>query len=84
MNRKVVALVLSGIFPGLGQLYNRQWLKGAAFVVAGLVLSWLVGRALPGDLDALAAAPLAPGVLAALGLLLAVWVWSVVDAWRRA
>src|SRR2546428_230937 len=45
--RKTVALVLSGIFPGLGQLYNRQPFKGAVFVALGLVLSWLTGRAVP-------------------------------------
>ena len=84
MKRKVVALALAGIFPGLGQLYNREWLKGAAFVVAGLGLSWLLGRALPGDLEALASAAVDASALWALGLLLAVWLWSVVDAWRRA
>src|SRR3989454_12186553 len=45
--RKTVALVLSGIFPGLGQLYTRQPFKGAVFVALGLVLSWLTGRAVP-------------------------------------
>src|SRR5262245_54564564 len=30
--RKLVALILSGIFPGLGQIYNRQPIKGAAFL----------------------------------------------------
>ena len=87
MNRKVVALILSGIFPGLGQLYNRQLLQGAAFVVVGLVLSWRLGRVLPalsGDLEALVWAPVDPSTLWALGLLLAAWVWSLVDAWRRA
>src|SRR2546426_565779 len=52
--RKMVALVLSGIFPGLGQLYNRQPFKGAVFVALGLVLSWLTGRAVPTDPQALA------------------------------
>src|SRR5262245_62084118 len=83
MNRKLVALILSGVFPGLGQLYNREWGKGAGFVLAGLVLSWLTMRALPGDLDELMSAPLPTSVLGALVLLLAVWIWSLVDAWRR-
>ena len=34
--RKMVALVLSGIFPGLGQFYNRQPLKGTG--------SWWLAR----------------------------------------
>jgi len=29
--RKITALILSGIFPGLGQFYNRQPIKGVAF-----------------------------------------------------
>ena len=78
----MVALVLSGIFPGLGQLYNRQPLKGVVFVAAGLVLSWLVGRAAPTDPDALARAGAA--LVAPLCALLAVFLWSVIDAWRAA
>jgi hypothetical protein len=81
-NRKLIAFVLSGVFPGLGQFYNGQWLKGAAFVVAGLVLSWLSARVLPGDLEGLVANPPGPGALALVGLLLAAWLWSAVDAWR--
>ncbi len=80
--RQIVALVLSGIFPGLGQLYNRQPVKGAAFVVAGVALSWLAGRAVPGDL--LAPAPLGVALILPLCLLLAVWFWSLIDAWRVA
>ena len=80
--RKTVALVLSGIFPGLGQLYNRQPFKGAVFVALGLVLSWLTGRAVPTDPQALAR----PGtaLLAPLVALLVVSLWSVIDAWRVA
>ena len=32
-----VAAVLSAVFPGLGQLYNRELEKGLAIVVAGVV-----------------------------------------------
>jgi len=78
--RKIVALVLSGIFPGLGQFYNRQPIKGAAFVLAGIVLSWLSGRAVPRDL--LAPDALGSQLIALLCLLLAIWLWSLVDAWR--
>jgi TM2 domain-containing membrane protein YozV len=41
-HRKVVALILSSVFLGLGQFYNRQPLKGALFLAVGVVLSWLV------------------------------------------
>jgi hypothetical protein len=33
-----VAALLSAILPGLGQFYNRQWAKGASFLVATLVV----------------------------------------------
>jgi hypothetical protein len=79
--RKVVALVLSGVFPGLGQIYNRQPIKGAAFVIGGAVLSWLVGRAVPGTVDMLMAAPLGINAVLLACLLLAIWIWSVIDAW---
>jgi hypothetical protein len=80
--RQVIALMLSGIFPGIGQLYNRQPVKGAIGVVLGAVLTWAAARAAPADPLALAQ----PGadVLGPLLALLAVWVWSLVDAWRAA
>jgi len=80
--RQVIALMLSGIFPGIGQLYNRQPVKGAIGVVLGLVLTWAAARAAPADPVALAQ----PGadVLGPLLALLVVWVWSLVDAWRAA
>jgi hypothetical protein len=33
-----VAALLSAVLPGLGQFYNRQWAKGASFLVATLVI----------------------------------------------
>jgi hypothetical protein len=80
--RQVVALMLSGIFPGIGQFYNRQLVEGAIGLVLGLALTWAAARAAPADPLALAQ----PGadVLGPLLALLAVWVWSLVDAWRAA
>ncbi len=78
--RQVIALLLSGVFPGLGQFYNRQPLKGGVFLVIGLVVSWILGRMAPADPLALAGQVgdfLIPGVV-----LLAIWLWSLIDAWR--
>jgi hypothetical protein len=75
-----MALFLSGIFPGLGQLYNRQPVKAALFLAGGIVPSWLLARSLPGDPIALLSAPLGTDVIAFSGLLLAIWIWSLVDA----
>lgn len=77
----MTALILSGVFPGLGQFYNRQLGKGAAFLAVGVGLSWLLGRALPTDL--LLIQPEAR-LLVPLCLLLLVWLWSIIDAWRVA
>jgi hypothetical protein len=78
--RQVVGFILSGIFPGLGQLYNREYLKGVLFIVPSAVLTWLVGRATPTDLLALAQ----PGatLMLLLTALLAIWFWAIIDARR--
>ena len=80
----MIALILSGVFPGLGQLYNRHVIKGLAFLVAGAVLSWRVGRMVPTDPMALVSTPLGTTPLALLCVLLAIWIWSLIDAWRVA
>jgi hypothetical protein len=80
--RAIVAFFLSGVFPGLGQFYNRQPLKGGAFLVAGGALSWLIGRMVPTDLMALASASVGADAILLLCLVLAIWVWSAIDAWR--
>jgi hypothetical protein len=82
--QRVIALILSGTFPGLGQLYNRQFLKGVLFLVAGAGLSWHVARAVPIDPLALIERGVSLAAVLALLVLLAVWFWSVVDAWRGA
>ena len=86
LRRRVIALILSGVFPGLGQFYTRQRINGAAFLVAGVVLSWFLDRAVPADLRALARPGFNPGtnLIASLCVLLALWLWSVIDAWRVA
>ena len=80
--RAIIACFLSGVFPGLGQLYNHQALKGGAFLVAGIALSWLIGRVVPTDLMALASAAVGTDAILLLCLLLGIWLWSAIDAWR--
>ncbi len=36
--RAATAALLSSLFPGIGQLYNREWLKAAAMIAATLTL----------------------------------------------
>jgi hypothetical protein len=80
--RQWIALILSGTFPGLGQFFLRAWGKGVAFLLAGGMLTWAMGQLV--SLEDLLADRI-PYPLATLGLvlvLLAVFLWSVVDAWR--
>ncbi|HSB70154.1 MAG TPA: hypothetical protein VLH58_00940 [Candidatus Methylomirabilis sp.] len=80
--RQWVAVILSGIFPGAGQFYLRSWWKGTAFLIAGIVATWLLGR-LVSVQDLLTGLLPDPGAtLGALLALLAVFLWSIIDAWR--
>ena len=38
-----IAGILSGVLPGLGQFYNRQWLKGVGFLLGTLILDGVLG-----------------------------------------
>lgn len=44
---RATASVLSLLAPGLGQLYNRQWLKGLLFLIVDIVGIWYFVRKLP-------------------------------------
>jgi len=82
--RQWIALILSGIFPGLGQFYLGAWGKGAAFLIAGAAATWGLGRLVSVE-DLMAG--LLPHPLATLGALLtllAVFIWSMTDAWISA
>jgi len=80
----LVAVCLSGLYPGLGQLYNRQPLKALLFgLTAGLAG---FGPFSPVDIDIDLNDP-TPGltkVMLASVPFLAIALWSVVDAYRAA
>ena len=80
--RQWIALTLSGVFPGLGPFSLRAWGKGFGFFTVGAVAPSAAGALVSLD-DLLAGRLRSP--LATLGLvlvLLAVFLWSLVDAWR--
>lgn len=73
MMRQVIAAALSGLVPGAGQLFNREWAKGAAVLamVAGMAASALMARS--------------PATTALMGVLyLAVLVPAAMDAYQVA
>lgn len=76
-----IALILSGIFPGLGQFYLGAWGKGAAFLIAGGAATWALGRLVSVQDIMTGLLPYPGATLGALLALLAVFLWSVVDAW---
>lgn len=41
--RPRIAALLSALLPGLGQFYNRQWSKGAGFLIGVLTLDGILG-----------------------------------------
>ncbi|MGH7254368.1 MAG: hypothetical protein ACREI3_01205 [Nitrospirales bacterium] len=89
VGRAALAACLSALFPGLGQLYNREWGKGLGFVSAVLVLGGLLVTSIdPNALQAGLAAGQPPPNLGRLFLLwatlLAVALWSIIDAARLA
>jgi hypothetical protein len=82
----VISALLSGLMPGLGQLYCRRWARGAGFLVAFSAvdfstdvskgaLGFLLNGALPDNM--------AMFLLGAV-LMLGVAGWSVFDAVRLA
>jgi hypothetical protein len=82
--RPVLAAFLSGIFPGFGQLYNGERLKGLLFCAGGAVSAF--GPLNPLNVDINLddpAAGLRTVLLASLPFLV-IATWSVVDAYRTA
>ena len=84
-----VAGLLSGLLPGLGQFYNRQWWKGAGFLLGVFGLTVVLSSSIdPKALERAAQAGTTPDNLGLIFLLLlvilAVALWSIVDAARVA
>ena len=80
----ILALVLSGLFPGLGQLYNRERLKASLFFIAGLVTGFAPFGAIDVKIDPNDPAAAIQKMLVATLPFLAVALWSVIDAYRSA
>jgi len=72
----IVAAFLSFFAPGVGQLYNGQFLKGILFICADFVLLFLLFRL--GLHHKLA------GLLAGLIFLICVWIFMITDAFLGA
>ena len=80
----MIALMLSGVIPGLGQLYNGDRLKAFLFFAFASLAAF--GPWNPLDVDIDLDSPLAGlmQVLVSSLPFLAITLWSVVDAYRVA
>ncbi len=84
-----LAGILSGLVPGLGQFYCRQWGRGAGFLIGALAVDGGFGVS-SGTLDLLQSfgSPVSSDTVTKLligsVLFLAIAVWSIVDAVRTA
>ncbi|MBI3783851.1 MAG: hypothetical protein HY270_10655 [Deltaproteobacteria bacterium] len=82
--RPLLAATLSGLFPGLGQLYNGERIKALLFFAVGALMALGPLNPLEVDID-LEDLPASLGWLLLASLpFLVIAMWSVVDAYRVA
>ena len=81
---RLIAVTLSGLFPGLGQLYNGDPWRGLAFAVAGALTAFGPWNPLAVEIDLDDPVAGLRNVLLSSLPFLAIALWSVIDAWRRA
>lgn len=87
--RAGIAGLLSAVLPGLGQLYNREWAKGAGFLAGTLALLGLFVNSIGlQQFETVAQTGIPPESSGSLLLisvsLLGLAVWSIADAARVA
>lgn len=81
---RLLASMLSGLFPGLGQVYNGDPLRALAFAAAGAFTGLGPWNPLEVEIDPADPASGLRNVLLASVPFLLVALWSAVDAWGRA
>ena len=81
-----VAGILSGVLPGLGQFYNRQWLKGVGFLLGTMVVDAVLGVTAGMIKFFQSGAPPENTGLFLFGsvMVLGIVIWSITDAARTA
>lgn len=83
----ILALVLSAIFPGLGQIYTRQVLKGIIIGVLYTVINLLLMEPLERLLESVESSPDRPTLIIVTGYTIAglvLWFYSMINAKRAA
>lgn len=83
----ILALVLSAVFPGLGQVYTRQVAKGISIALLNIAINLLLLKPLEKLLESPEAAPDNPTLFIVSGYTIAglvLWVYAVIDAKKTA
>lgn len=83
----ILALILSGILPGIGQIYNGETNKGLVLLGLNFVISYLLSEPLRQFMEAGGSSPANPFETTVYLYLIAglfLWIYAMVDAKRTA
>jgi len=78
--KKWLAVLLSFIIPGVGQIFNKQWKKAIGiwigFIIGGVIIV----------LSELAESDLTNALMLGVGgiLIFGIWIWNLYDAYTQA
>ena len=82
----ILAVVLSALLPGLGQIYNTQVGKGLFFIGFNMIINFLIREPLLAVLDDPKSVE-QPTMIVFIGYSLAgmvLWIYSIIDAKKNA
>ena len=82
-----LALILSAIFPGLGQVYNNQLAKGIILMVLNTIVNFLMFEPLQRIFEAEGRMPDNPTLIIVTGYTIAgliLWLYAIIDAKKTA
>lgn len=82
-----IALILSAIFPGLGQIYVKQIPKGAILIVLNLIINYLLINPLEAIMESGSSMTDMSTLYIVLGYTVAgliLWLYAIIDAKRTA
>ncbi len=82
-----IALILSAIFPGLGQIYVKQIPKGVVLIALNLIINYLLINPLEAFMTSGGSTADMSTIYIVLGYTVAgliLWIYAIVDAKRTA
>jgi len=82
----IIAIVLSALLPGLGQIYNSEVKKGLFFIGLNMLINFLIREPLAAVMED-AQSVSRPTMIVFVGYFIAgaiLWVYSIVDAKQNA